>query len=192
MRKNRIENLGDGVKKHCNFCSRLLPLSAFRKNKKESLGVDYKCRECWKAHYLKNREQIQLESLESYRRTFHKRREKAREYYAKNRNKIIQQVKVYRESHKEEIEQKRRIRREAGNIKDFAREAVHWAVKSGRLKKQSCEKCYCLVAQAHHEDYTKPLEVVWLCKRCHEDRHIEINKNKQFVFKTRSYQRMAN
>jgi hypothetical protein len=27
---------------------------------------------------------------------------------------------------------------------------------------------------AHHEDYDKPLEVVWLCQPCHKQRHKEI------------------
>ncbi len=52
--------------------------------------------------------------------------------------------------------------------------AVCRAIKKGDLVPQ---KCYCgAIAQAHHEDYTKPLEVIWLCTKHHAARHIEIRK----------------
>lgn len=47
--------------------------------------------------------------------------------------------------------------------------AVSVAVKSGKLVKPSC--CVLcgdsLFIEAHHEDYSKPLEVRWLCRYCH-------------------------
>ena len=47
--------------------------------------------------------------------------------------------------------------------------AVRAAVKRGKLCKQPCEVCGCLEVQAHHEDYSKPLDVRWLCKSHHID-----------------------
>lgn len=38
------------------------------------------------------------------------------------------------------------------------------------LAKQLCEKCG-VKAEAHHEDYSKPLEVRWLCKKHHAEAH---------------------
>tara|TARA_R110000868_G_scaffold398485_1_gene671673 strand:+ start:87 stop:560 length:474 start_codon:yes stop_codon:yes gene_type:complete len=50
---------------------------------------------------------------------------------------------------------------------------VKRAIESGELvRKENCEDC--LVEQArhaHHEDYSKPLEVVFLCLKCHGKRH---------------------
>lgn len=44
------------------------------------------------------------------------------------------------------------------------------AIRSGKLvKPDSCSKCgktNCRI-EASHDDYTKPLEVEWLCVRCH-------------------------
>jgi len=48
------------------------------------------------------------------------------------------------------------------------------AVLAGRVLKKPCEVCKNTKTQAHHEDYEKPLDVVWLCTRHHADRHIHL------------------
>jgi hypothetical protein len=59
---------------------------------------------------------------------------------------------------------------------------VDRAVRSGKLlNPQVCESCHGSVrfkdgrsgVQAHHDDYSKPLSVRWLCQRCHHAWHIE-------------------
>lgn len=52
-----------------------------------------------------------------------------------------------------------------------ARELVGRAIKSGKLVRLPCEVCFDYPSQAHHEDYSKPLEVVWLCGKRHRERH---------------------
>lgn len=49
------------------------------------------------------------------------------------------------------------------------------AIKEGRLvRPQRCEKCgKRRKTVAHHEDYSKPLEVKWLCYSCHRSWHAE-------------------
>lgn len=49
-------------------------------------------------------------------------------------------------------------------------------IRAGRLKKENCF-CGNEKTEAHHEDYSKPLWVKWLCKKHHIDRHFEL-KNK--------------
>lgn len=43
----------------------------------------------------------------------------------------------------------------------------------GITKSAFCEDCKVTEKRlvAHHEDYAKPLDVVWLCDRCHKRRH---------------------
>lgn len=43
--------------------------------------------------------------------------------------------------------------------------------RRGLLPKQPCARCGSKKAEKHHEDYTKPLEVRWLCRRCHLTDH---------------------
>lgn len=53
--------------------------------------------------------------------------------------------------------------------------AVANALESGRLIRQPCEHEECLDpdTDAHHDDYSKPLEVRWLCKQHHSLFHME-------------------
>lgn len=55
--------------------------------------------------------------------------------------------------------------------KHKARSKVRWAILKGILKKEPCEKCGSEKAEAHHPDYTKPLDVIWLCKMHHMEAH---------------------
>jgi hypothetical protein len=55
---------------------------------------------------------------------------------------------------------------------------VYWAIKNCTLKRQPCEVCGAIQnpgkrkkIQAHHVNYNKPLEVVWLCTDCHGHVH---------------------
>ena len=47
------------------------------------------------------------------------------------------------------------------------------AIKSGQLIRQPCEVCGNTRAHAHHDDYTKPLDVRWLCPKHHCRLHSE-------------------
>ena len=41
------------------------------------------------------------------------------------------------------------------------------ALRSGKLIKKPCEVCEREDAEKHHDDYSKPLEVRWLCRKHH-------------------------
>lgn len=54
-------------------------------------------------------------------------------------------------------------------LKFKARQDVNNAIAKGLLlKPMYCSDCdkYDRI-EAHHEDYNKPLEIIWLCKKCH-------------------------
>lgn len=56
-------------------------------------------------------------------------------------------------------------------IKRSARIAVGTAIDAGRLVRQPCEVCGSAKSEAHHDDYSKPLDVRWLCRRHHMELH---------------------
>lgn len=53
-----------------------------------------------------------------------------------------------------------------------ARWAVNRAIASGKLIRQACEVCGDYPTEAHHDDYSRPLDIRWLCTRCHTAQHI--------------------
>lgn len=59
-----------------------------------------------------------------------------------------------------------------------ARDSVRFALKSGKLiKSLFCQVCWAseIRLDAHHQDYFKRLEVVWLCTICHAHVHGKAN-----------------
>lgn len=52
-----------------------------------------------------------------------------------------------------------------------ARNTVLSALKNGLLIKGKCAVCGDAKAEAHHEDYKKPLDVIWLCRKHHLEAH---------------------
>lgn len=69
-------------------------------------------------------------------------------------------------------EKKRRLRARWNSKhrnKCNAHQAIRRAILSGKLQRPAiCEKCQIkTIVEAHHMDYSKPLDVKWLCKHCH-------------------------
>lgn len=63
------------------------------------------------------------------------------------------------------------VARPGNRFKKRAHMAVYYEIKMGRLEKQPCEVCKKVPAHAHHDDYTKPLDVRWLCSLHHYKHH---------------------
>lgn len=56
-----------------------------------------------------------------------------------------------------------------------ARDQVRRAVRNGYLKRLPCEVCGKKTGiHGHHDDYSKPLEVIWLCPAHHKERHMKL------------------
>jgi len=69
---------------------------------------------------------------------------------------------------------------ESDKEKSNARAYLHVYVKRGKVKKENCLICGSEKSEAHHKDYKKPLDVIWLCRTHHLSLHEEMEnvKNK--------------
>lgn len=64
-------------------------------------------------------------------------------------------------------------------LRNTAYKAVNAALKDGTLVRQPCAKCGKSKTDAHHRNYNKPLEVMWLCRRCHLIEHRNFKSKKK-------------
>ena len=138
--------------KACFKCNVLKPLAEFYQHKGMADGFLNKCKSCTREDVTNNRN----ENIEKYRE-YDKER-------GKNHDRQKARVEINRAWRNED---KRRAQ---------CHSAVAKAIKSGELVRSPCSKCGDVNSLAHHEDYDKPLEVIWFCQPCHKQRHKEINK----------------
>jgi len=61
--------------------------------------------------------------------------------------------------------------RKKNPLKEKAHAEVKKALRSGLIRKKRCHVCDTQFTEAHHRDYNYPLDVVWLCKKHHWERH---------------------
>jgi hypothetical protein len=136
-------NMNTIPQKQCFKCLSVKPLSCFYKHPQMADGHLNKCKEC-------NRKDVQ----QNYA--------KRREQYAKYEFKRNQSAE--RRAKKREYEKRHRERHPD---KAKARNALSNAVRDGRLIRLPCKHCGEVKTEAHHTDYSKPLDVEWLCFKCH-------------------------
>lgn len=96
----------------------------------------------------------------------------ARRYYHKDVDKSRERNRINYISTREERLSSHRKYADNNRIKRLAKDAVNNAIRSGKLVKELCW-CGSSKVQGHHEDYNKPLEVIWLCIKHHKELHMK-------------------
>lgn len=131
--------------KCCRVCSQDKPLTDFGLSKKNKDGRDNMCKLCKNAkgrkHYNVNSDRI---------------KQKQREIYVANPDKKLSSITEYHHQFPNKVK---------------AHRAVNDAIRRGKLESQPCENCGMSPARAHHDDYSQPLKVRWLCAKHHAEWH---------------------
>jgi hypothetical protein len=102
-----------------------------------------------------------------------KRRVYMRQWYAGKPGYAAAQARKHRERARE-YELDRYHNNPEFRAKKKARNMVIIRIHNGSLERGDCEVCGEPDAQAHHDDYSKPLDVRWLCDRHHREHHGEL------------------
>lgn len=149
--------------KRCTKCGQCLPLASFGVDRKAKDGLFYWCRPCvaaqgkqWKAA---NRDRV----LEQKRR-----------HRLKYPGQYTEVVRQWKQDHPEQARanQRKWVAANTERVRLMARAGsrVQAALRAGVLTRPSvCEQCGASGGriEAAHADYSKPLEVRWLCCPCH-------------------------
>lgn len=92
--------------------------------------------------------------------------------------------KIYRQTSKgKEVKKKSNKKYDKKNPeKHKAHYTLRNAIASGKIIKSKvcsiCGETDCVI-EGHHEDYSKPLEVIWCCIKCHKELHIFLKRKKK-------------
>lgn len=167
----------------CRDCKKIARRAYYDANYQKILayGREYKRRTYIPGSYTKHRKTKQKYVPRSYKtdadreknhrkrmRRLEHYREVSRQYYRRNRERILSVAKAYRNT-------------PAEKLKQAARSKTNKAILNGTITRVDiCEMCKVRKSEnVHHEDYNKPLEVMWLCTICHGLRHRELNRIKR-------------
>jgi hypothetical protein len=148
--------------KRCSKCKANKRNSEFGRNAGSKDGMHHYCRECKRVYDADYRAKNKTAA-----RAWSKRwRDKNKGYHSK-----------WREEHKELAAAILARRKEKYPEREKAKATLNNAVYSGKLDRpETCSLCNETgLIDGHHPDYSKPLEVIWLCRQCHVDYHRSVN-----------------
>lgn len=132
----------------------------------------YKCgKEKTKEDFYKSKSFLHREGLgkickECKRIEYRGQRERNKETFLKKDSK-------YYQKNKEEISLRRKKWYEKNKVKVSAHGKLKTAVFKGLIVRKPCEVCGEIKTDAHHDDYNKPLDVRWLCRKHHLRHHAQ-------------------
>ncbi len=155
-RPERMDNLegGRGVK-ICHRCRKEKPLNDFGASTKD--GFQRWCRMCKREYDHDNRARFRERALCGQRAWRKRNPDRLPTYNTKA-------GKQRRKEHPDRVQ---------------CRNITASAIRGGLLVRQPCEKCGDTNSQAHHDDYSEPLQVRWLCRK-HHDKHHQYERRNEY------------
>lgn len=138
------------MEKRCRMCGETKPITEFYSHPKMADGHLHDCKECFKGKM----------------RTQYHRKMKDPNWVEQERKRHRAKNKAARTAGKPWANSPRDPVKRAANV------ILNNALRDGRIiPAESCEVCghdfSFYRREAHHDDYAKPLEVRWVCSKCH-------------------------
>lgn len=161
--------MADPNSKPCTKCKCVKPLAEFEIEKRRKSGYGPLCRLC--ANALNNtynalpRVRQRMKELRSRPEAHAKHIEGLRQWYAAN---------PHTGNHPRDKQRQAEYNRSRSHSPEVrARKRFYAAISLGRITRpNNCSVCgkQCK-PHGHHDDYSKPYDVLWVCTKCHGDIH---------------------
>lgn len=132
--------------KYCYKCKTDKPKKEYYLDKKRYDGLCQRCKDCERERKLGQRSR----NKESHRK-------RNIRYYQKNKEIILKRSRIWGKDNKEKMSAHKKV--------------ANALLRGTLIRPTTCENCDEIEIDAHHDDYTKPLEVKWLCRSCHMKKH---------------------
>lgn len=132
-----------------------------------------KCKDCIKKTVNRRRKE-NIEKIKEYDRNRPNREE--RKLINKER---VERYKTENPEKYKKIQDQKLEWAKKNRLKRNAHTKIQRALLKGTVKRlYYCEHCKIenVLIQAHHHDYNKPLDVIWLCVPCHNEEHKRLNE----------------
>lgn len=144
--------------KTCRKCLQTKPVAEFSRRQRGD-GYQSWCKQCRRGRYREHCSE-EKQSTRRYQARHRVDHRFANHRWRKRRRELVSTYsRRYRAEHPEAMR---------------AHLAIFRAVHSGRLRRKPCEQCGATEnVRGHHDDYSKPLEVRWLCESCHQTLHAQ-------------------
>jgi len=139
-----------------------------------------KCKVCTTAYqasyYARNADEAKAYAATHYKENLGSAHARHAAYRGENKDKIKAYCSTPVVRSRRVAEEKARRKDPAFIPKIQARLATRNAIRRGELKKGACEVCNGIKVDAHHDDYSKPLDVRWLCRVHHSAFHFNTGR----------------
>ena len=142
--------------KVCSGCGKRKEDSEFAVNRASGDGLTYRCRVCLADYQRGRRERLNASRPSDWK---------------KKTDDMVAYRLAWKEAHPDYMTRVKKEWWEKNRDRLRTKEKVKYALKTGKLVKTACQVCGEEKVEGHHPDYSKPLDVVWLCKAHHAEIH---------------------
>jgi len=149
--------------KQCSKCRNKKSINEFNRNRARPDGLNNYCRSC---------DAIKVDDWSS--RNPDKVKERGRRWKLAHPGEDSEKQRRFRKRNPGLVTDRSREERLKHPDRVRARKALIYAIATGKIKRpKTCEDCgkKCK-PHGHHEDYSKPMVVSWLCSGCHQLKHL--------------------
>ena len=153
--------------KKCPKCKKTKLLKEFGTDKSRHNNVRIYCKEC-----------VRKISIEYTKNNKEKRTESSRIYRENHLEETMERCKKYRNKNKKKIKDQMKKKKDEDPRQNYSKGKISTSIRLNKIiRPDKCSNCRIgCKPDGHHPNYDNPLNVIWLCKKCHMRLHARLKR----------------